>query len=290
MDVTDKSKAADYAYLISEAKDTINEFDQVVDDIHLGLAPLLTMRGQGILSLMDPHHQTTANYQAPFLSLDLNALAEQISKANLVERLFIAPDLFPPEIYAEWEESKQNKFDEDKVGSDDEQTIIVEGNEVLRHHLDTKSSDTMEDNDNQVEQTSQSNMSKSTAELGMVSVAKKPSKFEALTAEAELDMLLDSFSETKFLESSIGEKILEDVPSIEPMKKVPEKVKPPALAINFNEDIDELLKETSTSTSIINVESGSHEVNAAPKDFLLDPDPTSKSKLLDDFDSWLDTI
>ncbi|KAG9129088.1 hypothetical protein Leryth_019818 [Lithospermum erythrorhizon] len=199
---------------------------------------------------------------APFLSLDLNALAEQISKANLVERLFIAPDLFPPEI----------------------------GNEVLRHHLDTKSSDTMEDNDNQVEQTSQSNMSKSTAELGMVSVAKKPSKLEALTAEAELDMLLDSFSETKFLESSIGEKILEDVPSIEPMKKVPEKVKPPALAINFNEDIDELLKETSTSTSIINVESGSHEVNAAPNDFLLDPDPTSKSKLLDDFDSWLDTI
>lgn len=315
--VMPKSKGADYAYLISEAKaqtrinyslDDFSPFDDVLDDIHQGLAPLLTMRGQGILSWMGDDNfdlkdedEPTDNYEAPFLSLNLNALAEQITKANLAERLYIEPDLLPPEIYAEFEE---NKFDEDKVRSGNEVPVdvseelhhadIVEGDEGFHHHCETKSPNTMVSKkspatqSNQVEETSQSHMSMSTSEPDMVSVPKKPSKFKPVAAEAELDMLLDSFSETKFFESSSHHAKI-DVPSIEPVKKVPVTIKPSTVAVNFNDDIDELLKLTSTSTSVP-VETASHEVKAAPNDFPLDPNPASKTKLLDDFDSWLDTI
>lgn len=36
--------------------------------------------------------------QAPFLSLNLHALAEQFAKAKVSERLFAEPDLLPPEL------------------------------------------------------------------------------------------------------------------------------------------------------------------------------------------------
>lgn len=36
--------------------------------------------------------------QVPFLSLNLNALAEQLAKVDLAKRLFIEADLLPPEM------------------------------------------------------------------------------------------------------------------------------------------------------------------------------------------------
>ncbi|CAK9182681.1 unnamed protein product [Ilex paraguariensis] len=180
----------------------------------------------------------------------------------------------------------------------------------------SKSINQVKDEVQHIGSTSQSIFLESTAELNVDSIsnpAKKLSRFEAAAAEAELDMLLDSFSGTKFLDShGITEKsghtsylsqgetsnlLLEGISSVwlvpaEPVKKDPDLSSSALVSANLDDDtIDDLLKQTS---SLINNNSPSQssEVKAAPSDVLSSSSlhPASKSKLLDDFDSWLDTI
>lgn len=119
---------------------------------------------------------------------------------------------------------------------------------------------------------------------------KKQSEFEAATAEAELDMLLDSFSETKILDaSSIGS-------AVQGAAKMHSNELPrigsdslAAAATNLDDDLDNLLQETSgltnQSSSIL------PEGNKGAIPFTQSSSNSgSNSKPLDDFDSWLDTI
>lgn len=53
-----------------------------------------------------------------------------------------------------------------------------------------------------VKDTDQGSLPESISNQSMDSAAKKSARFEAAHAEAELDMLLDSFGETKFFETS----------------------------------------------------------------------------------------
>lgn len=161
----------------------------------------------------------------------------------------------------------------------------------------------------------------------------KSSKFEVVAAEVELDMLLDTFSETNFLDSSgsassmfqqealfnqtvptlfkgrdlskpassnlddtIDDLLNETTSLINqsdaswthtantcPVIKGPD-LSEPEIAPNLDDSIDDLLKETASSSLITRNDAlKSHKVNALAA-------PVSKSKLLDDFDLWLDTI
>lgn len=108
-----------------------------------------------------------------------------------------------------------------------------------------------------------------------------PPMFEAASAEAELDMLLNSFTETLILESSGAS--LTGTPStaeasVESMKKGTHMVKTVLNPANIDDAIDNLLEET----SIVDDEKISLVTKANSE--------TSKSRILDDFDSWLDTI
>ncbi|KAL3645437.1 hypothetical protein CASFOL_010617 [Castilleja foliolosa] len=273
--VVPKSKGADYALLISEANDQsrsnyssdiFHSFDDVINDFG---PMLLVAKGQSVLSWVidddfDIEGKTSTSIEAPFLSLNLNSLATQLAKAKLSERCFLDRDLFPPELL---DDELVQARDEDKH---DPQTCT---SACEQYHDSSSSVVTTDQNipvqiskeeSNPLKQDSFSPISIS----GHVddSTAKNPPIFQTVNAEAELDMLLSSFSETKNNESTHMMK-----------------------TTNVDDDIDKLLEETSSLTNI-DSRRVSNEVRA-PVDALYSAlNPDSKSKLLDDFDSWLDTI
>ncbi|PIA35106.1 hypothetical protein AQUCO_03600043v1 [Aquilegia coerulea] len=132
---------------------------------------------------------------------------------------------------------------------------------------------------------------------------KKTSTFEAVAAEEELDMLLNSFGETKLLDSShMSKKPVSNLPiahsddstlkrdGLAYTSKVPFKdgssISTSVLMnLDIDDTIDDLLRETSNIKN---------QNSAIPPEVVVPPCvPASSSKptvLLDDFDSWLDTI
>lgn len=161
-------------------------------------------------------------------------------------------------------------------------------------------------------------------------------KFEAAAAEAELDMLLDSFSDTKFLDSlgykpnhnftksqeacsaappqpsghpvtasfdDVFDDLLQEKSNLmnqsQEVKVVPRDTqssshsvtnsKPPQpsgnpITASFDDALDDLLQESS------NMMSQSQDVKVVTHDTQSSSQSVTKSKVLDDFDSWLDTI
>lgn len=113
------------------------------------------------------------------------------------------------------------------------------------------------------------------------------STFEAASAEAELDMLLNSFSDSTNPESSgtsmAGVSTRADVSS-ESMKKGSNLMNP----ANIDDAIDILVEDTS-SFSIVDQQI-SHASRVDNESISSSDNPISKSKIVDDFDSWLDTI
>ncbi|KAJ0813809.1 hypothetical protein HanPSC8_Chr17g0777981 [Helianthus annuus] len=110
--VVPKSKGADYAYLISEAKSqnstrlSSDFFDDFVSDFGQGNESYFTVRGESLLSSIQNDSffvddKTPANYEASFLSLNMHALANQLAKMDLPKRLFMEADLFPPVQHSE---------------------------------------------------------------------------------------------------------------------------------------------------------------------------------------------
>lgn len=122
---------------------------------------------------------------------------------------------------------------------------------------------------------------------------KKQSEFEAATAEAELDMLLDSFSETKILDSSSSKPAdtlpLQEEAKVSPFqlpRKGPDSL--PTATANLDDDLDDLLNKTSGLT---NQSSPFQPEGESSVPFTQSSSNSgSKSKALDDFDSWLDTL
>lgn len=134
---------------------------------------------------------------------------------------------------------------------------------------------------------------------------RKPSRFEAEDAEAELDKLLDSFSESKISESAVSREepnYIADASSsglvgVSPDEFVPvpvnkgQELSKSAFAGDLDDMLDDLLKETS-GQMYQDPPSLPNEVKSASLHVLSPPSsvPAPKSKVLDDFDSWLDTI
>ena len=146
----------------------------------------------------------------------------------------------------------------------------------------------------------QNEASQSTAELSVKSVLdpqKKLSAFEAADAEEELDMLLDSFGETKkafnpsdFRSNNpfpVSQKEVYVDPSLS--KTRPDSSKTSSGIANLDDALDDLLEETSNvmnQTGLLQSleEKAVHPVQASSSH------SGTKSKVLDEFDSWLDTI
>lgn len=127
------------------------------------------------------------------------------------------------------------------------------------------------------------------------------SGFKAADAEAELDILLGSFSEPNQPQSTffkeeprystsnvLSEETTSDQLISTRVKNSPDQSE---AASTLDDSLDDLLKETSNRINQGIVSRSSDVKTTAPdvNPSLSGPGPT-KSKLLDDFDSWLDTI
>ncbi|CAA2949717.1 Hypothetical predicted protein [Olea europaea subsp. europaea] len=220
-DIVRKSKSADYAYLLSEAKAQsvilpISIHNSMMSLMGLGL--LLSARGQGNISWIADddfklEDKSTTSYEAPFLSLNMHALAEQLAKANVSKRLFAEPDLLTLELIDELQESSEDEIDFGQIsyGTHDVETNNnvsslsqePEENILKQHNRESISSATTITRDLTVPTaTDQRPFSELISNFNVDLATKKSTRFEAAYAEAELDMLLDSISETKFFEIS----------------------------------------------------------------------------------------
>ncbi|KAB2019344.1 hypothetical protein ES319_D08G291800v1 [Gossypium barbadense] len=320
--IVPKSKGADFRHLLSEAQSQLqaNPYSNNIpslDDVFPG--SMLAVRGEGILSwtgnfVVDD--STTATPEASFLSLNLQALAEQLEKVDLSKRLFIEEDLLPPDLRSERSKVKNDQEPDQMQAAPDrkEAAKITEGStpndlpgsKAIDAILSNSGLDLMAEVQSVSisSQNSESSESRAPDNLNFTTDSnKKVPKFEAAAAEAKLDMLLNSFNETKLLDTS---NLSSEKPSSIGSLK----------ASNLDSLLDDLLQETSTTVNRGIDSSKTAAVNSTSEDLLDDllqetsskivdaklgsdnnvrsssssSQPVSKSKILNDFDSWLDTI
>lgn len=155
----------------------------------------------------------------------------------------------------------------------------------------------------QIGESSQNKKPQSTEQFDVNSVWEpqtKLSSFEAAAAEEELDMLLDSFSETKKIFNPSGFRSNDSSPVLQleaasmapsPLSKPGrDSSKPSPFIATLDDSLDDLLEETSNVMSqnvlpqSLEGKADLHAVQSSSSH------SGTKSKVLDEFDSWLDTI
>ncbi|KAL8138179.1 hypothetical protein V2J09_004180 [Rumex salicifolius] len=317
--VKPKSKGADFGFLISEAlsqspANFTESFDSVLPDFSQVRGSMLSVRGENILLwsggddfLMEDGR--TTNQEGSFLSLDPHKLSKDIAKLNHSQRLFIEEDILPPEMKVSQKDDKDGKM---AVSTSVEQSSEVDdmftGSSKIERKMVSKESQSLDSNNSdttdrlpysfrQEKQSADFVAAYKSDSLGILDPKKsfkasqqeteldnKMPRFEAKAAEAELDMLLSSFNEAEFFDSSsnMGSNVSSAVI----------KEKTCASSLNMDNDIDGLLEEK-TNFAGGNVISDSTEVNANDsmgKQVSSGPSTGTKSLVMEDFDSWLDTI
>ncbi|KAL9458238.1 hypothetical protein AB3S75_007160 [Citrus x aurantiifolia] len=364
--VVPKSKGADYRHLIAEAQSqslsqsrshSYSDTFPLLDDVMPGMGPMLSVRGEGILSWVGDDNfvvedKTTAFQEASFLSLNLNALAEHLAKVDLSQRLFVEADLLPSESgtegsiassnqepglmqteheseadvgisrdidiaskdFPEGEEEEESvahkvkaaaNISEDKASTDfrekvkivDTKSTSVVGHKNVDAIFSNQRSALVNQTKNDVTSSQYDRFGQDKAleppaqfNENSVSVSKNLPAFEATAAEAELDMLLDSFNDTGFSDSSCSKfsnsSVSQQTSSTAPpqlSRKGPDLSKSASVTASFDDVLDDLLEETSNLMNP-NGLSRPHEAQSSSSQSV------TESKVLDDFDSWLDTI
>lgn len=317
-----KSKGADYAYLISEAKaqaeSSYPSFDDVFSDFRQEVGSLLSVRGENILSWASEddflsEDKASGVQEASFLSMDLNALAEKLAKVDLSERLFIEADLLPLELCTEEVQASRdhksciseipvisgttNKISSELSDGANQLDwdIEVQGTSDLDHHVKSELLVSKSRSDESFMPEFKRQLSNEPASVQN----RSPSGFKAADAEAELDMLLDSFLEPNVSQSTLlkeepryhNSNILSEETTSDQLvsTRVKDSLDQSNAASTLDNSLDDLLKETSNKINQ-DIVSRSNIVKTASPDIQPTSSGPTKSKLLDDFDSWLDTI
>ncbi|KAK4845370.1 hypothetical protein QYF36_004178 [Acer negundo] len=298
--IVPKSKGADYHHLIAEAQsqaqslpqsqaqsqsysysDSLHYMDDILSGGFIrGVGSMLSIRGERILSWAGDDNfvvedKTTAMQEASFLSLNLNAIAEQLAKVDLSQRLFVEADLLSLEQGLEGSRASSNQ-ESDRIQTTHESDSVANTSEDIDSNEFSVKVEVVD--------------TEFTSEQSRAQI--KLPKFEAAVAEAELDTLLDSFSETKFFDSSssnssntitysqqAGSTALPQL-----SKRGPDLPKTAPATASFDDELDDLLQETST---LMNQNSLSHpsDVTAASHAQSSSSHTVTKSKELEDFDS-----
>ncbi|XP_072961100.1 uncharacterized protein [Typha angustifolia] len=309
-EVLPKSKGADFGWLVEQARAQPKEsgelgsqfsFDEIPLDFMQGASSMLSIRGEGLLSWCRDDNfivddDPSSNYEVPFLSMDLHALAEQLSKLKLSQRLFIEADLLTEDLSADGSKDNRESEQLDMSISNDtkhgyaepsilnnvksEKNVIsqsfssnfytdlgiIQGSLVEKFLPPTSTSlSTKPDSDKDLQLLMQSDtkeakilMSPAIVDIIPDSEQSKTSRFEADKAEAELDMLLNSFGDTS-LSSSLADGSIENISSSQDIRsgslgdKVPysitQKVSSPGIfaVTSLDDDLDDLFAATSLS-------------------------------------------
>ncbi|XP_020571030.1 uncharacterized protein LOC110018160 [Phalaenopsis equestris] len=236
--IAPKSKGADFTYLIEQAQSRQNDlraaavpespsfFDELATDFMKGVSSIRTVRSKNLLFRCKDDNfvvddDLTSSYEIPFLNLDLHAIAEQLSKIKLSERLFIEEDLLPIDLRYDDSKGCSSSFQSEELEAfnmeqnleaphshiysppskdllghaDDHNTNIFPNPNISRAspahgngHETTVGVNLAQQYDQIESEQSLKNISKSsTSKIG--------------EAEAELDILLQSFKETSLSDS-----------------------------------------------------------------------------------------
>ncbi|XP_010494418.1 PREDICTED: uncharacterized protein LOC104771572 [Camelina sativa] len=297
-----KSKGADYLHLLSEAQaespskidvssDCLSSLDDLLhDEFSRVVGSMISARGEGILSWMEDDNfvveeDGSASYQEPgFLSLNLYALAETLEKVDLHERLYIEPDLLPlPELCTS----------QSKVSCDEEDTeaVLTRLNKPAQQESSGKVKVAAQGVSSVLEAESQDQVK------DIPILADESVKSSAI--EDDLDFLLNSVSETHAQPSPVAnasstsnqnpsvqkssafetelDSLLNFHSSAEPYNNPANSSDQKLHTSGFDDVLDDLLESTSSS-----IKPQQNQTSSSPS--------VGKSKVLDDFDSWLDTI
>ncbi|KAJ4821629.1 phosphorelay protein [Rhynchospora pubera] len=276
-----KSKGADYRYLIQQARSQPQPQPQPIafsfDFLQgSGSSSMLSARGEMLLSFCEDDNfivddyaaSASSNYQVSFLSMDLNALAGQLSKLNMSQRLFLEDhDLFLEETLVP--EPKENSQQPDRSASLDDCSNAGRENVPSSH-------------------------------ISVEKIQSLASTSESLI-ETKLDVLINSFEETKIsrgsensanasidlldkqcissLDDALDDLLAETSLSFNDQISGSVSSKKDKLEV-LDESVDDLLGQ-----AVMNVKKEN------PVESSVDVLPSSvPAKPVDDFDSWFDSL
>ncbi|KAM3697501.1 hypothetical protein ACJW30_06G117800 [Castanea mollissima] len=301
-----KSKGADYCHLIAEAQsqsqsnlymDSFPSLDDVMPgELNQGLGPMLSVRGEGILSWIGNDNFVVEDKTAATHECTEGIETSRCQESNQMQTCHSQASTTISEKFSEKFKIDDRSSEVTSSGSSGSST-----NQTLsgRESISLKCIDV---DLREIGKSTQNEASQSTAEHSVKAVLKhhnqkKLSTIEAADAEEELDMLLDSFGETKKAFNSsdfrsnnpfpVSQKEVYVAPSLS--KIGPDSSKTSSGIANLDDALDDLLEETSnlmnqTGLSQPLEEKAVHRVQTSSSH------SGTKSKVLDEFDSWLDTI
>ncbi|XP_042430091.1 uncharacterized protein LOC122016758 [Zingiber officinale] len=279
--------------------------------------------------IIDDSEDSSISSEVPFLSIDLHAIDAQLSKLKLSDRLFLEADLFPEEqcvgelIEKKMSEQLENlvarEFKKDFAQSasadvdktalfDNYQPQISAGNATELHSSKAWTSKETRTHNSDSSMFAASNPAEITT-----------SKFEVAAAEADLDMLLDSLSKTKLSNVSVDEPGSSRNATTSPIDDTMDSLL--ATTSSFVQEQKTQASTTKQGSVLISnrpshvlgakLDGGANSLRTGAKltlddnidDLLgetsifvkdqkpcLPHGPSSGSKPLDDFDSWIDTL
>ncbi|XP_074276089.1 protein ECERIFERUM 16 [Silene latifolia] len=309
-DIKPKSKGADFRYLIAQAKESKQlfspSFGHTLDGLYQGLTPMLDVKSEGIPSwVLDDdfllENEATTSEEAPNFSLDLKALSEELAKADLARRLFIEPDLLPPELGGQ---------DGNVVSTETRIKTFDTFQELYSIYLaDEKTAETKALNKEGIISSSDNVGDTKLSDPAVASISPQGISMLNIKGDSgtqlahlpqivtilddELDDLLDSSSLNKkdglFQSIKVKTGLTDDGPTSAALlldSHDPSMSAFPVTSCSLDDELDNLLKETSkpTEAKVNSSDFPSSSISVSLR-------PGSNAKVLDDdFDSWLDTL
>ncbi|PAN18136.1 hypothetical protein PAHAL_3G180600 [Panicum hallii] len=291
-EVAPRSKGADFGFLLEQARAQPREArglrapwlpsQDLPFDFMQASTSMFEAKGEGILSWCADDNfiledDLAPDFEVPFLSMDLHALANQLSKLKLSQRLFVEEDILPADLADVSEDNEiliecGTSVESDPKGSSVGDNLNFELRKDASHHeyagntysdvqmksecqsqcfeheatTSPKSSTHLVNSDTEEDKAYTKNM-----DTDPSTGHSKRLEFEVGSAEEELDMLLNSFSGTHLSSSNLDELVGHDSTSQgtkirwSEKKVTPSKsFKSPVLA-PVDDALDDLLSETS---------------------------------------------
>ncbi|CAL4894857.1 unnamed protein product [Urochloa decumbens] len=255
-EVAPRSKGADFGFLLEQARAQPREDRGLMApwlpsqdspfDFMQASTSMFEAKGEGILSSCDDDNfiledDLAPDFEVPFLSMDLHALANQLSKLKLSQRLFVEEDLLPEDLADASEDNEiliecDTSVENDAKGSSVEHNLNFEPRKDASHHEyagntysdDQKKSESQTQcfeheattspkiNTDLVNSDSEEDKTYTRTMYTDPGIGhSKGLKFEVGSAEEELDMLLNSFGGTHLSSSNLDELFGDDSTSQE---------------------------------------------------------------------------
>lgn len=225
-EVAPRSKGADFGFLLEQARAQPREApglsapwlpsQDLPFDFMQASTSMFEAKAEGILSWCDDdsfilEDDLAPDFEVPFLSMDLHALANRLSKLKRSQRLFVEEDLLP-EDRADASEDNEILIECDKSVESDDKGSSVGQNLNFEPRKDAVQSQCFEQENIASPKISTHLMNSDDEgddrhakimDTGPVKGDSKRLEFEVGAAEEELDMLLNSFSGTHLSSSNL---------------------------------------------------------------------------------------